>query len=386
MCVKPHAALFTESFQPGRKWDIEFIDRAYQDEIGSFMDRLVASSLSNGVKAKWSMIPCGQCHECRLQRSREWANRCVMEMDAFKPVDGINRNWFVTMTYSPDHVDELRSTVDGCTLSLHQPESGKDHLQKFNNAVRKKWDEKYGHQGIRFYACGEYGDESGRPHYHEILFNLPIDPSLLKVHFTNDFGDKYYVCDELFRSWGSKGHVLLSEANWTNCAYVARYIMKKLNGDLGVDKYDKFGIKAPFTRQSRMPGIGASFYKNVCDYFDTSALQYFVDPENGELISDDLDDVLSSGACDVTDKLYLPGANDKLSPICKPPRYFDRLFERQYPKSYEYIKQHRDEVLRKAQAQAKVQYPISDRELFSLREDAWYKQQIGNHRDFIKNL
>lgn len=392
MCVSPHAAIFVESFKPGTKWQLSrFESVAFQDEIQEQMDKAVANIKAGGRDAKWTMIACGQCHECRLQRSREWANRCVMEMDAFPPENGIVKNWFVTLTYAPEHTDALRSTVDGQTLSLHQPSSGKDHLQMFNNAVRKKWDEKFGHEGVRFYGCGEYGDESARPHYHEILFNLPLQPDQLKLEFTNQFGDKYFSCPDLFGSWGEKGHVLVSEANWTNAAYVARYIMKKLNGDLGQKAYDDLGLKAPFTRQSRRPGIGASFYKGLEHYFDVRDLEYYIDPDTGELLSD-LDQLVIDSQQDkdkkfqILDKCYLPCGSDKIDPVCKPPKYFDRLFERDYPQCHELIKKKREECLQRAQAQAKVLYPISDRELFKLRTDAWDKQQIGNHRKFLSEI
>ena len=221
MCVKPHAALFTRSLRPGRKWDIEFIDTAFHDEIQSFMEGLVKSSIKgNKIDAKWSMIPCGQCHECRLARSRVWANRCALEIDSFPPVDGVCRNWFVTLTYAPGHTDSLRSPVDGQTLSLHVPEGKKkDHLQMFNNAVRQKWKRRYNHEGIRFYSCGEYGDKNFRPHYHELLFNLPIDPDDLEYLFSNKFGDRYYNHKLLSEAWCDKGFVVISEANWSNAAY-----------------------------------------------------------------------------------------------------------------------------------------------------------------------
>lgn len=363
MCVKPHAALFTKSLKVGRKWDIEFIDSAYHDEIEKTMGDMVHSSILNGVPAKWSMIPCGQCFECRLQRSRVWANRCVLEMSSFPPLDGVCRNWFVTLTYAPDHTDDLRSFVDGNTLSLHQPEEGKtDHLQMFNNAVRQKWKRHYSHQGIRFYSCGEYGDLNARPHYHELLFNLPIDPDDLEYLFTNKFGNKYYNHKLLQEAWSDKGFVVISEANWQNAAYTARYILKKQTGD-GAAMYSAAGIKPPFTRMSLKPGIGIAGYKGLDTYFKR-------DPE-GHLI--------------FHDQIYLP-AEEGVSPTARPPRYFDRLFERDEPELMDVIRAHREEFALIAYRNDKIQRCVSDRELFDIREDEYHKLSIGSHRRFTETI
>lgn len=43
-------------------------------------------------------VPCGQCIGCRLERSRQWAIRCVHEAQQY------NDNCFITLTYDDDHV------------------------------------------------------------------------------------------------------------------------------------------------------------------------------------------------------------------------------------------------------------------------------------------
>lgn len=64
----------------------------------------------DGTPVKVIHIPCGQCIGCRLDRSRDWAIRCVCEADMYR------KNCFVTLTYDEEH----------CDVSLH-----KAHLQKF---------------------------------------------------------------------------------------------------------------------------------------------------------------------------------------------------------------------------------------------------------------
>ena len=51
-----------------------------------------------GDITKFVEIPCGKCSGCRLQKSREWANRCMLELQYHKS------SYFVTLTYDEEHV------------------------------------------------------------------------------------------------------------------------------------------------------------------------------------------------------------------------------------------------------------------------------------------
>ena len=61
-------------------------------------------------------------------------------------------NSFVTLTYDDDHLPEYNSL-------------NYKHFQDFMKRLRKS------HNGVRFYMCGEYGEDFSRPHYHALLFN-----------------------------------------------------------------------------------------------------------------------------------------------------------------------------------------------------------------------
>lgn len=94
-------------------------------------------------------VGCNKCYNCLQNRRREWFLRLCYEYD------NNNYTYFVTLTYDNDHIG------DGM---LH-----KDHLQKWLKALKRKY-------GCRWYAIGEYGTHTFRPHYHAILFSqLPID-------------------------------------------------------------------------------------------------------------------------------------------------------------------------------------------------------------------
>ena len=111
--------------------------------------RSIVFNLREGYVDQPIEVPCGQCIGCRLERSRQWAVRCVHEASLYK------NNCFVTLTYSDDKLPS-----DG---SLHF-----DHFQKFMKRLRRFYDD----SRIRFFHCGEYGEQYSRPHYHCCLFNF----------------------------------------------------------------------------------------------------------------------------------------------------------------------------------------------------------------------
>ena len=107
-------------------------------------------------------VPCGRCIGCRLDYSRVWAERCVHEASQYE------NNWFLTLTYDDDHLPIGKKGI---------PTLIKDEVSSFMKRLRTKMKREYGVDGIRFFACGEYGTNGERvlhPHYHIILFNCPL--------------------------------------------------------------------------------------------------------------------------------------------------------------------------------------------------------------------
>lgn len=193
-------------------------------------------------------IPCGKCIECRLNKSRVWADRMMAEAAYHKD------NVFLTLTYDNDHlpVPLTRFTESGDLEVSPVHPLVKSDLQKFMKRLRKKFSD----QKIRYYACGEYGDKSMRPHYHLILFGLALDDA--KLLYKTDDGISYYTSQSISDVWSFGMHVA-SAVTWNSCAYVSRYVMKKL-----VHGYDdlpeKLNYPKEFSVMSRKPGIGRQFY------------------------------------------------------------------------------------------------------------------------------
>ena len=212
-------------------------------------------------------LPCGRCMGCRLERSRQWALRCEHERKLHKD------SCFVTLTYDDEHLPR-----DG---SLNYR-----HFQLFCKRLRKKFGP------FRFFMCGEYGDNTGRPHYHALLFGLDFRDK-------KPIGKDLYESRDLSRAW-SLGFASVGAATFESAAYVARYSLKKVNGDLAKDHYSRvdletgevYQIVPEFARMSNRPGIGAGWFHKYreCTY-----------PR---------DYVISRGK------------------KCKPPRYYDKLLER----------------------------------------------------------
>ena len=153
---------------------------------------------------------------------------------------------FITLTYDDDHVPW--SSVTGEQTLI------KKDLQNFWKSLRKHFDK----QGLklRYFASGEYGDLTQRPHYHAIVFGVNMDDRVFYKY--SNLGFPYYISDTLDKIW-SKGQCTVADVSLDTCAYVARYVIKKQNGELGKEKY--YGIEKEFSCMSRKPGIAYDWFK-----------------------------------------------------------------------------------------------------------------------------
>lgn len=205
------------------------------------------------------MIPCGQCVGCRLDKSRKWADRMMLELDHSKTAV------FLTLTYAPECLPY--SCTDTPTLV-------KKHFQDFMKRLR----ERYSDKEIRFYAAGEYGSDTHRPHYHAIVFGLDLaDFDDRKLLFLNQYAQPIFTSDFLALDVWKHGQCSIASVSWQTCAYVARYSMKKVTGDKAAEIYDQFDIEPEFALMSRRPGIAGYF---PLDHPDTwqDRRQYISDP------------------------------------------------------------------------------------------------------------
>lgn len=263
--------------------------------------------------AEYIQIPCGHCIGCRLDKSRDWANRCMLEAKYHEKM------CFLTLTYDDDHlppqklkIARLRSNprVTGilphitdkkllnreiCRFMTHSTRHSlvKKDLQDFMKRLRRDFEYHDGITGIRFFACGEYGSKTFRPHFHVLLYGVDFaeDRRLYKANFQ---GDNLYNSERLSKLW-TFGHAVVADLTWNTCAYVARYVVKKQYGE-GSKIYEQENYEPEFTVMSRRPGIGRKYY------------------------DDNADEIYKF------DEIFLSDIKKGAMTI-KPPRYYDKLYD-----------------------------------------------------------
>lgn len=217
---------------------------AYQEKAGDRVKFNVPGQRGNLA------LPCGTCIGCRTDRATMWANRCSHEASLW------DHNIFLTLTYDDEHIPKEGHL---------QPKDLQDFFKRLRTHDHRNscaFDRDRRHN-IRFFACGEYGEISARPHYHAIVFNC-------------DVRDKYRVGKSLYESetfarlWKYGAH-RLGEVTPASAAYVAQYNIKKQGrGDFDADGVER---PPPFLRQSRRPAIGADWLR-----------EYASDLRNGYLV------------------------------------------------------------------------------------------------------
>lgn len=196
-CDYPITAYRSREFNPETK------------RYGLTFNPLKALNSTNSIS-----VPCGKCTGCRLERSRQWAVRCMHEASLH------DQNCFVTLTYSDEHLP-----VD---YSVHPRD-----LQLFLKRLRKQVYKQYA-KTIKFYACGEYGETTLRPHYHLLIFGH--DPDDKKLYQTTKRGDRLYISKSLQQAWPF-GLAIIGNLTYQSAAYTARYTMKKVSGPPAADYY-----------------------------------------------------------------------------------------------------------------------------------------------------
>lgn len=235
--------------------------------------RPITFRFAEGFKDRPVSVPCGTCLGCRLERAREWAVRCMHEAALHE------RSCFVTLTYDDAHLPEGRSLKP-------------DDMVRFLKRLRHRQG-----GGVRFFQCGEYGDENGRPHHHAILFGVDFPD---REFYRERGGVRLDTSATLAQLW-PYGFSTVGEVTFDSAGYVARYTLKKV----GTSNLPKSGLVPEYLTMSRRPGIGRGWIDRY------------------------VKDVYPS------DELVVNGH------VTKPPRYYDDQAAKLMPKSLEEVKTRR---------------------------------------------
>lgn len=173
-------------------------------------------------------IPCGGCVNCRQAKAAAWALRCQLELQQHHAAA------FTTLTYDDAHVPDTLVKRD---LQLW--------LKRLRDTIRRSATDRT----LRFFAGAEYGETTGRPHYHVILFGVSAEED----HLIDD-------------AWGL-GLTRTFPANARTIAYTAGYTAKKREPKFRLAHHDRprldrtgtyfYRHQNPFFQMSRRPGIGS---------------------------------------------------------------------------------------------------------------------------------
>lgn len=146
------------------------------------MARCISPFIKDGIE-----LPCGKCYPCKERRISGWSFR--LQIEAERSCSAL----FVTLTYDTDQVP---ITSNGfMTLAKKDLQNWFKTHRKFD--TRNK---------IKYYAVGEYGGKTDRPHYHVIMFNA----------------DKEWIP----LTW-NKGSVFIGDLTPASAAYTLKYISKQ---------------------------------------------------------------------------------------------------------------------------------------------------------------
>lgn len=179
-------------------------------------------------------VPCGKCSGCLITRRNEWTDRLKIELQ-----DASSAH-FITLTYDEENV----------TYGEYHPTLVKSDLQKFLKRLRRNVQNK-----LRYYAVGEYGTDTLRPHYHIILFNLPND-----------------LLGEIDKAW-KMGYSYIGTVTPASIHYVTKYHVNKT--------FSPEGCEPSFATMSRRPGIGHSYVEKYTSYHDGKINRNYIPQQGG---------------------------------------------------------------------------------------------------------
>lgn len=186
-------------------------------------------------------LPCGRCNGCHVDKRKQMAMRVMHEAQMH------SCNYFLTLTQDLDKRPVSNSLA-------------KRDLQLFHKRVRNL----YG-SGIKYFGCGEMGENGDNPHYHDILMaDVELFPD--KVLWTKRSTGPVWKSAQLEELWPN-GLCEFTSVTMASASYVAGYCMKKLPAadDPSLVRLSPVDgqwhtVEPEFATMSRRPGLGSSWF------------------------------------------------------------------------------------------------------------------------------
>jgi hypothetical protein len=225
------------------------------DTYGMVPD-IIATACSNSIKLNDIdfRIPCGKCLNCKKKRRSDWSLR--LEHEYLYSDSAL----FITLTYNDASIPRNRGIA---TLNKKDLQ---DYIKRLRNShvayvsrelgIRKSEVKNHSKQ-IRYYAVGEYGSKTNRPHYHILLFNYDIaNLKPIEAQWKNT------------QTGHPLGFVDIGKVSSASINYTTKYMFKQ---------WGKKDLRQrPFTNMSRRPMIGTGFlneYKNYLREFELTTIR-----------------------------------------------------------------------------------------------------------------
>lgn len=200
----------------------------------------------------YMMVPCCKCLLCQDKKASDWTSRMAAETN-----DHSSNAWWITLTYNYYGLPKDRSI-------------SKKELSNFLKRLRERVSRVLGSDiRLRFVGTGEYGGKYGRPHYHLMLFGMPVMhacQALLQIEnawSTRVTKKKYMSLPSTFRFtrknkngdllyYQRKGFAYVKPAHDNTPMYLSKYMFKpELN--------TPYGCTPNFNLSSRRMGIGYNY-------------------------------------------------------------------------------------------------------------------------------
>jgi len=244
----------------GLAWSTYIIHPKSKKPILKKQFNTIFSKYKNADLTQPLKIPCGKCEVCVLNRARDLAKRAYDEF-RFPTGKGQGRTrkgppqpftgMFLTLTYSNEHLPSC-GHFDEQDLVL------------FVKRLRKNCPVQ-----IRTLGVAEYGENTGRAHFHLLVFGYEFkDKKLLRNTNSTHSGQSYDIFEsKMLQKLWNKGISEFGSVTEQSCSYVARYMFKKnkkeKHGEYCEVCKNKKPLKSKVICRSRRPGLGSQF----CDSF-----------------------------------------------------------------------------------------------------------------------
>lgn len=249
-------------------------------EAEEYYRRIAGEGALSLMERNQISVPCGKCAACEIRKRKDWTTRLSHESSMYE-----GNCCFITLTYDDDNIpvtcfgkvngDQPKMLDRGLgelplsTLLLADVQKFIKRLRRHLEYAPKKPSTRFRRDHvdtpIRYYAVGEYGGRTGRPHYHLMIFGWC--PSDMEIHSKRN-GHIVYRSAQIEKLW-KYGFSTVEPVQGGVAKYCSRYVTKKFARLKSEDPFADSVIPEFVLQSVRNGGIGSSWFdKNYLGMFD----------------------------------------------------------------------------------------------------------------------